>query len=443
MKRRKTSNIFSIIFYIIIICICIKLFNVYKTLYFNGFVKGEYTSGLTEFTRDNEVKYGENRSYKMYSQKFNDAMFYKEIEVSPNTVYKVSCMVKTEDVEAEKENSEAGAIISLAEESEVSESIRGTNDWQELTMTFNSKAREKVKIGFRLGGNDSNARGTVWFSNLKLEEGITNQDTNWKMGCFILKNIDVIIDGEQYKFSMSSKDIENLKSNIVRFEKACSQLSENKMTAECDIIELDDPITTISYEEEHKYYIGAQDIRQKIGKYVLEKEYDYIFVAVRMGNETKAIPTQEWIGLGGMKLYDIGYSVIRMPNEESNYIYIYDSGINRFPEEVFIHEFLHTLERNMNEYKYDIPELHSYEEHGYKEENLTNLKEWYKDYMRCKILDEKTGEYIGLNEIVYSLKPAQNSNFKYAVEIELDEEPQNIIEEIKLIISILSNVKEG
>ena len=164
------SKIISLILWAILVFICIKMFSMYKNLYFNGFTKGEFISNITEFTRDNKIKYGEERSFKMYSHDFNDSMFYKEIEVKPNTVYKVSCMVKTEDVIPEKENSDTGAMISIAEQREVSDSIVGTNDWQELTMTFNSKARDKVNLGFRLGGNDGNAKGTVWFSNIQLEE---------------------------------------------------------------------------------------------------------------------------------------------------------------------------------------------------------------------------------------------------------------------------------
>ena len=75
-----------------------------------------------------------------------------------------------------------------------------------------------------------------------------------------------------------------------------------------------------------------------------------------------------------MDLYGIGYSNIRLPNNNSSYIYTYDSRINIFPEEVFVHEFLHSLERNLKERGYDIPELHDNEKYGYKEERLIGLK---------------------------------------------------------------------
>ena len=67
-----------------------------------------------------------------------------------------------------------------------------------------------------------------------------------------------------------------------------------------------------------------------------------------------------------MDLYGIGYSNIRLPNDSSSYIYTYNSRINTFPEEVFVHEFLHSLERIMQERNYDIPELHDYKKYGYE-----------------------------------------------------------------------------
>lgn len=441
-ERSVFSKFISLLLWIVLIAFCVKAFSMYKTLYFNGFTKAEYVGGITKFSRDNKVKYDKERSFKMDSADFNDAMFYKEIDVKPHTVYRVSCMVKTENIIPEIENSDIGAMISIAEQREISDSIIGTNDWQPLSMTFNSKEREKVKLGFRIGGNDGNAKGTVWFSNLQLEEGIENSNTHWKMGCFIINKIDVNIDGTQYRFNMSTADKQKARENVTRFTKSCQILSNNQMTAECDIIEIDEPLTTISYSNEHGYYIDAQDVRKMIGKTVLEKEYDYIFVVARMGNDQRAIPVKDWIGLGGMKLYDIGYSIIRMPNEQNSYTYTYDARVNLFPEEVYLHEFLHTLERIMNEHNLEVPDLHAHEKYGYKEEALVSLKEWYRDYMLGNILDKSVGEHIGLSKDVYAMKPAHDSDFEYALKIDFDTEPKNIIEEVKEIFKIITNSME-
>ncbi len=141
-----------------------------------------------------------------------------------------------------------------------------------------------------------------------------------------------------------------------------------------------------------------------------------------------------------MDYYGIGYSNIRLPNSSKSYIYRYDTRINIFPEEVFLHEFLHSLERTSEEYGYDIPALHDYEKYGYKNQKLTGLKDWYKDYMNKNV--KTSNGYIGLPEQVYTLKPAKNSDFKYSYKIEEFHEPQNLLEDIKqLFKNVVNNVK--
>ena len=137
-----------------------------------------------------------------------------------------------------------------------------------------------------------------------------------------------------------------------------------------------------------------------------------------------------------MDYYGIGYSNIRLPNDSRSYIYKYDSRINTFPEEVFLHEFLHSLERNAGEYGYEIPALHDYEKYEYENEALTGQKQWYTDYMNKEI--QTTNGNIGLPPEIYTLKPAKNSDFNYSYEIQdVFKEPENIIEEI---IGIFSNL---
>ena len=117
-----------------------------------------------------------------------------------------------------------------------------------------------------------------------------------------------------------------------------------------------------------------------------------------------------------MDYYGIGYSNIRLPNDSKSYIYKYDSRVNTFPEEVFLHEFLHSLERSAEEYEYQIPALHDYEKYGYKNEILTGQKQWYKDYMNKEI--QTTNGNIGLPPEIFSIKPAKNSDFNYSYELQ-------------------------
>lgn len=139
-----------------------------------------------------------------------------------------------------------------------------------------------------------------------------------------------------------------------------------------------------------------------------------------------------------MDLYGIGFSNIRFAGDNTNYIYNYSTRVNTFSEEVFMHEFLHTLERTSKEHGFHTIDLHNYEDYGYDAGNVNGLEDWYRDYIKCEILDKKTNQYVGLNEKVYTYKPVNETNFKFAIEIKFNEEPSNIIEEIKSLFNVVA-----
>lgn len=441
MRNQKGRiKIASILLLIILIILLILAFNMYKKNYFSGFEKGtaDYLAA-TKFSRDSKIKYSEEKSFKIENSDFSDAAFYKEIEVEPNTPYKITCMVKTENIECKDINKDGGLTIGVLDTTQYSYPIQGTNDWQPIEFIFNSYNKTSLKVSFRLGGNENECKGIAWFSDIKLEKGISNKDSEWNIACIIIDEIDVEIEGTRYNLFTNNEDIENVKLNLNRFSEDCYKYSNKIMTANCDLYHLETPLTTISYSEEHGYYISYNDIEKYLYNQMKEKEYDHIFVVCRMENEdgTLKIPIKEnWIDLGGMDIHGIGYSLIRINSNSNKYTYKF--GItNQMPEEVFLHEFLHTLERNTMESGYEIPELHDYELYGYSEKSAESLMIWYKDYMQGKIYDEKTGEYIGLNETSYYTQPFNNDNFKYSVEITLYEDPENLFEEVQTIFKIL------
>lgn len=294
MKKNKFSSIICIFIMLIVIYI---LFGIYKTYYFNGFTKAEATTGISEFKRDKNEKYSDEWSYKIESDIQNDAAFYKEIEVEPHTPYKLTCMVKTENVVPSDVNTDGGACISIIEAPEISRSITGTNDWQLLELMFNSNSWTTIKLGCRLGGNSGTAQGTAWFSDFKLEKGLSLSDTNWNVACFVFENTDVEINGENMTFSMSSSEIEAVKNDMKNFQISCRRMSEKKMSISYEIYNIEEPLTTISYSDEHGYYFDPYDVNRMIEDTILEKNYDYIFTVMKMGNNEKEIPVKNWVGL--------------------------------------------------------------------------------------------------------------------------------------------------
>ena len=294
--KNKVANIITWIFIIIVLVVA---FNFYKKNNFNEFVRSEYNLHTSEFKRDNEVKYENISSYKIVSNIENDATFYKKVKVQKNMPYKVTCMVKTENVIPENNVSGIGAQISIIGSTEKSVAVTGTQDWQKIEMIFNSKDREEVDIGFRLGGYLGQCTGTAWFSNFTFEEGTSSQNNNWKFACFIFENTDVVVNGKEVKLSMTDTDISDIRSTIKRFGSTVKELSENKMTADYDTYIVREPIKKLTYDEEFGYYVAAEDVENSIKDVVKQNEYDHIFVIIRLGNEEykNDIKINDWIGL--------------------------------------------------------------------------------------------------------------------------------------------------
>lgn len=249
-------------------------------------------------------------------------------------------------------------------------------------------------------------------------------------------DVNVTKNGKQehVNISMTTDDVEQMKQNMARFKTSCEQLSNYKMKVKYDFVTIETPITSLSYDEDNGYFVAPENIEKILEKQVKGKKYDHIFICIRLGNNEHPndIPVKNWIGLGGMDYLGIGFSNIRLPNNEKSYEYRYEEGINIFPEEVFIHEFLHSLERNAEEYGYSRPKLHDYAKYGYKDEKLIGLKKWYQDYMNSRI--KTSNGYIGLNAKVYTLKPNNEENFIFSFKLDEFIEPENILEKIKILL---------
>ena len=111
---QKTSKIIrKIISTIITLSLIFVAYKIYSVNNFNQYIKAEYNSGISKFKRDDEVKYSSVNSYRIENTDYNDAMFFRKISVNPNTPYKITCMIKTQDVKNKNGDTDAGAHICI------------------------------------------------------------------------------------------------------------------------------------------------------------------------------------------------------------------------------------------------------------------------------------------------------------------------------------------
>ena len=148
--------------------------------------KKKIWAGSLNWNCEEQIKKEGNNSLMLESSEFSDAELYSPlILVKPNTTYKVSYWVKTENLQPNA--AVYGKIItsqynqSAKEEEEViqniidaganlGENIGGTQDWIKKSYTFRTKSETKfvrLRAPMGLGGK---AKGKVWFDEVKIEE---------------------------------------------------------------------------------------------------------------------------------------------------------------------------------------------------------------------------------------------------------------------------------
>lgn len=451
------KKILNVLYWLVIIFLIGIAVFVYKTKYFNDYLK-TMKNPVSSFSRvedmPDELKNSGYTalSYKIESEDYNNALFYKTLETKKNTPYRVSCYVKTENVEYKITddyidqgiNYLGGANISIYGENERSKILYGTNGWQKIEFEFNSKDRESVDIAFRLGTDMADAKGTAIFSNIIVEEGVRQDTSNWNYAVIIFNNIDVTVDGKHVKETINEDDLEILEQDIDNFVYSLKKMTKGKIEPVCTVYYVDETITSVSQDKDNGYYVDIYDVYEQINDIINSYDYDHFFFVFKSDdlnkdNENKTTEA-DWVGLGGMYYNSIGYSNIRLPitYEKGRHMFIYDRMKNTFPEEVFIHEFLHSLEHASNEAGYDYPPIHNYLDYGYKNDSASKLKSWYTDFLNYNITNPENGELCGLNEVVYSLaNPVDNSDFEMSIEIEFDKEPENFIDAIKMLFKTI------
>ena len=95
----------------------------------------------------------------------NDVRLVQELDVTPNTVYRITCDVKTENVVGG-----AGANIGVYGVAVCSSPVLGTNDWQTIELVGKTaEGQTKLPLSVGVGSHGAVSSGKAWFDNVKIE----------------------------------------------------------------------------------------------------------------------------------------------------------------------------------------------------------------------------------------------------------------------------------
>jgi hypothetical protein len=138
----------------------------------DGWAGNAWIPSEAAFTWDSTQSHSGARSIKIASSIANDARWTQRITVKPNTEYRLSGWIKTENVTHTLETYDAGANLSLFDPYSFIYSVGlfGTNNWKNVSMTFNTGSNTEISIACRLGMWIGSSSGVAWFDDLSLEE---------------------------------------------------------------------------------------------------------------------------------------------------------------------------------------------------------------------------------------------------------------------------------
>lgn len=145
------------------------------------------TEGVTHFLLDDKQVYSGSRSAYIINNSPNDSRYKQTISVKPNTYYRMSCWIKTQNVGSENK----GANLSIENTFEVSRDIKGTSRHWEYVELYGktSPYQESFTLTIGIGGYGSTNTGRAWFDDIEVVEldslppGKTyvSMDPNWNI----------------------------------------------------------------------------------------------------------------------------------------------------------------------------------------------------------------------------------------------------------------------
>jgi hypothetical protein len=126
----------------------------------------------SEYYIDGAVKRSGQYAAKIVCRDPNDARFVVPMSVQPNSTYTIKGYIKTDTIIGQ---TDSGASLTVGLPNPVgandfvsSVTLKGTNEWREVEVTFNTGNRTSVNVWCRVGNFGDLAKGTAWFDDLTL-----------------------------------------------------------------------------------------------------------------------------------------------------------------------------------------------------------------------------------------------------------------------------------
>lgn len=171
MKSKKLFILFLIAAFTVL-CACSGDPKLRNTSFDKGLANWEesayYKDGRSSFSEDSDAERG--AVAKIVSLSENDARLCQSVKVRPDTVYRISCMVRTENV-----TGHCGATVGVKDLAVSGTAVSGTSGWQTVELVGKTAPGQKtLSVTFGIGTYGSLGAGTAWFDDISIEQTDAN-----------------------------------------------------------------------------------------------------------------------------------------------------------------------------------------------------------------------------------------------------------------------------
>ena len=377
--------------------------------------------GRTEFSVDKTRASGDgDYSIKIVNNEYNLSYVAKTFEVKKNTHYRASVMAKCSGYELEPgRTTDSGAGIGPAESGGIYHCSTSTT-WKRLYYEFDSGDSTQYTVALYNGMWARDCKGTVWFSDFKLEE-YGEPETDWNVLVVFFKNIDAPVKLDEkkqnFKCSLNKADVAYLKTIFERMYTSLPTLSEGLWSINSmDFYADDSTVKELRYDEIRDGYSlepNSPSVSKVLDKYIDKaekqcgKKYDQIIAVSPLTDIS-----HYWLGLGGTSYNDIRFAQINYKSGTESF-----SNPTNYYEAAIVHEMLHCAEAFSRDiWKLPTLALHSnVDKESYTKYYTREMKGWaewgayHSDYIRCATPDgqgvDRHGFYVFRNGTVVYGKP--------------------------------------
>jgi hypothetical protein len=146
----------------------------------SGWSRSQFATGAT-FSRNRKQAHSGQASAEINAPKANDVRWVQTVTVHPNTVYRLSGWIKTQDV-ATSGGGDVGANLGFDGTWTHSPGLLGSHGWTRVAITISSGSSTSLTVAARLGYWRAASSGTAWYDDVRLEEVKTqNRAPGWKI----------------------------------------------------------------------------------------------------------------------------------------------------------------------------------------------------------------------------------------------------------------------